>query len=533
MSFSRMRKEGEGAAPARSKPVSRRGPTPPMVDAVVRSPGEPLGEQTRRALEPRFGWDMSRVRVHAGDRAAESAESVEALAYTVGNDVVFGRNLYQPEQPSGLRLLAHELAHVEQQSGASPASKLEVEDEPGLEKSARASETAGAAHQPALPKTRKQVLQRTPAAPAYGGSTGVYDRSQVRIDNIQDIFGVGSGSVPDQTIGVAVSAPGATLISWELYNSTDQFVQGYSTISSVADALSRPYVLKETDLTRNLAQGRYTLRCVARQHGIPIAYADKTFFVWTTQPESMMNRGQLQGIMNAPAAHSLGEVGEAKARDMMLQHREAVAATGTGTVQGNQVPASQQTAGVTKSDCTQYVYDILKYAFGAKGDAATWAAVAREAGRLSGNKLRGTALQKALETQAGWVGVFWAPSPRNPEDQSPEHPVAYKRVRKEGLYSKDDVAVNKDKSVIDYRPASPTKEPTFTRIDQLKKVPLGVISARGGTHMTLLLQGQVYEVHWDKPASDPNVIEATPLEQWVWQSGVIVMPPTDFSAAMP
>ena len=51
--------------------------------------------------------------------------------------------------------------------------------------------------------------------------------------------------------------------------------------------------------------------------------------------------------------------------------------------------------------------------------------------------------------------------------------------------------------------------------------------------MTLILNGQVYEVHWDKPANDPNVIEATPLEKWAWNSGVIVMPMDDFTKAFP
>jgi hypothetical protein len=215
----------------------------------------------------------------------------------------------------------------------------------------------------------------------------------------------------------------------------------------------------------------------------------------------------------------------------MLQHQAAVDSTGTGTVQGNKCSAPAP-SGVAQSDCTQYVYDILKSTFGAKHDATTWQEVAAEAATISGSGgLRGTALQKALETKAGWKGVFWAPSPRNPADSSSEHPVAYKRVHQEGLYSKDDVAADDKHSVINYRPTAGTVQPEFTTLDQLKRVPLGVISARGGTHMTLVINGQVYEVHWDKPATDRDVIQATPLEQWAWQSGVIVMPPDDFKAA--
>jgi hypothetical protein len=74
-------------------------------------------------MEPRFGHDFSRVRVHTDARAAESAEAVHATAYTVGRDVVFGAGQYAPQSEAGRRLLAHELAHVVQQdSGALPQS---------------------------------------------------------------------------------------------------------------------------------------------------------------------------------------------------------------------------------------------------------------------------------------------------------------------------------------------------------------------------------------------------------------------------
>jgi hypothetical protein len=91
---------------------------PQIVHEVLRSLGQPLDKVTRDFMEPRFGYDFSRVQVHAGAKAAESAKSVNALAYTVGKDVVFGQGRYQPETNSGLRLLAHELTHVVQQGGS-------------------------------------------------------------------------------------------------------------------------------------------------------------------------------------------------------------------------------------------------------------------------------------------------------------------------------------------------------------------------------------------------------------------------------
>jgi outer membrane protein OmpA-like peptidoglycan-associated protein len=88
---------------------------PPIVHEVLRSPGQPLDPKMRSFFEPRFGHDFSRVRVHTDAEAAESAHALNALAYTVGRRIVFGPGQYRPGDPSGKRLLAHELTHVVQQ----------------------------------------------------------------------------------------------------------------------------------------------------------------------------------------------------------------------------------------------------------------------------------------------------------------------------------------------------------------------------------------------------------------------------------
>lgn len=88
---------------------------PPIVEDTLRSSGQPLDAATRAFMEPRFGHDFSKVRVHTGPQADESAHAVSALAYTVGRDIVFRADEYQPTSNVGQRLLAHELAHVVQQ----------------------------------------------------------------------------------------------------------------------------------------------------------------------------------------------------------------------------------------------------------------------------------------------------------------------------------------------------------------------------------------------------------------------------------
>ena len=83
--------------------------------------GEALPGALLSYFEPRFGHDFSQVRVHTDGAAADAAQSVHARAYTVGSAIVFGAGQYSPDTPVGKRLLAHELAHVVQQGGASHA----------------------------------------------------------------------------------------------------------------------------------------------------------------------------------------------------------------------------------------------------------------------------------------------------------------------------------------------------------------------------------------------------------------------------
>lgn len=113
-----------GVVPSRDGAASSsKSIAPPIVSEVLRTPGRLLDESARHAMQSSFRRDFSGVRVHTDERAAESARSLNAWAYSVGRDVVFGRNQYAPETPAGQRLLAHELTHFAQQSscGAGPA----------------------------------------------------------------------------------------------------------------------------------------------------------------------------------------------------------------------------------------------------------------------------------------------------------------------------------------------------------------------------------------------------------------------------
>jgi hypothetical protein len=87
---------------------------PHSVQQALSRPGRPLDGSVRTQMEARFGRDFSKVRIHSDREAAASADAIQARAYTVGNDVVFGDGAYSPETGDGRRLLAHELTHVVQ-----------------------------------------------------------------------------------------------------------------------------------------------------------------------------------------------------------------------------------------------------------------------------------------------------------------------------------------------------------------------------------------------------------------------------------
>ena len=87
----------------------------PVRDVVSSGAGRPLEPQVRASMESRLGHDFGDVRVHDDGRAHDSAVAVNAHAYTVGSNIVFQRDRYDPDSSAGQITLAHELTHVVQQ----------------------------------------------------------------------------------------------------------------------------------------------------------------------------------------------------------------------------------------------------------------------------------------------------------------------------------------------------------------------------------------------------------------------------------
>ena len=114
------------------QPKSNIGMAPQVTPGVVhdihsfKGTGQPLSTSERAFFEPRFGVDFGNVRVHTNERAARTAQTINARAFTLGSDVVFGVGQYSPGSRSGRSLFAHELTHVVQQNGVVPGSRKRV-----------------------------------------------------------------------------------------------------------------------------------------------------------------------------------------------------------------------------------------------------------------------------------------------------------------------------------------------------------------------------------------------------------------------
>jgi len=147
------------------------------VDRAGASSGQALPGEIRGRFENSLGADLSGVRVHTGSESAEAATAVGAKAYTVGQDIHFGKGFYAPGDPAGVHLLAHEVAHTVQNQGtvaarlstlevSSPADTAEVEADRAAD--AMVAHTAAGVHQDDQSRVGRVALSSVPKTIARG-----------------------------------------------------------------------------------------------------------------------------------------------------------------------------------------------------------------------------------------------------------------------------------------------------------------------------------------------------------------------------
>ena len=183
---------------------------PPIVHDVLNSPGQPLDANTRTFMEPRLGYDFSQVRVHTDTRAAASARTIDAVAYTVGHHVVLPGDTESVAVGDG-RVLAHELAHVVQQRGgdtsdtpqtiSAPDTRWECEAD-----SAAEAVTAGRSFRPT--QLTGPALQRQAPPPPPPTLTGL-SATRVAFNNAGAPDGANCAPALPAALGVDGPEPGA------------------------------------------------------------------------------------------------------------------------------------------------------------------------------------------------------------------------------------------------------------------------------------------------------------------------------------
>ena len=179
----------------------------PQVQAQVdslRGGGRPLDPATRAFMEPRFGYDFSRVRVHSGATADRSARDINARAYTTGHNIVFGAGRFAPGTHEGRRLIAHELMHVVQQSDRIGNSQRNVRCGPssisdrshGPETNSGTLLQRDLALEPTNPNPQEVNLTAGEIRDAINFNRRRYDAANTRL--IQDVVGAPQTGIFDE-----------------------------------------------------------------------------------------------------------------------------------------------------------------------------------------------------------------------------------------------------------------------------------------------------------------------------------------------
>jgi len=160
----------------------------------LNSSGQPIPAPSRKFFEPKFGHDFSNVRLHTDTIAAKSAQSINALAYTSGNNIIFNNGQYSPDSDSGKRLMAHELTHVVQQQGSNSL------------KSIQRAPAGNAAQPPVTNEVNKPTTETISNAPAGASDWNktfnwnakfqvVYNLSSKRITIVSRLYSTASDAI--------------------------------------------------------------------------------------------------------------------------------------------------------------------------------------------------------------------------------------------------------------------------------------------------------------------------------------------------
>jgi len=475
---------------------------------ALKGGGQPLPVSVHAYFEPRFGYDFSGVRVHTDAKAAESARTLNARAYTVGRDVVLGEGQYMPGTLRGQRLIAHELTHVVQQDGLGHMIQRKQKNVP---------QRAGYFTVPEAIKYLEGIVWLFKFK-AWQLKEKEHRKHPERFDKLRTNL---RASLASDLLWLN----GARMVLKDELNGDVKFEYK---LKAAYQANIRWKLRAAADLQNKSVDEIYILYSdVIAPWTEQLGPASNVQVLASPEPISSRGLGELSKIAPAPVGApfneppvaperptetSLSEIAAARARSMMLEHQESINATKKGTYVGSSY--SQVSNGVQKIGCTDYIRWVLGYALWAKKQN-------RRIAYAGGNI---TDLIKELVTKKGWKAAPFAPNST----------VKIRRYIPFTSYVKstyEGVPVDPTMSVIDYvnNPTEKMKQ----RLNRLRRVPLAIIGAHHGYHAAFLIHGEVYEVHYSLGPDDPKLFEATRFEEWhgIWvrEHGVLAMPPESWA----
>lgn len=259
---------------------------------------------------------------------------------------------------------------------------------------------------------------------------------------------------------------------------------------------------------------------------------------WTSGPAQSRGAAATGTVSRADdLGHKLAAGGAQSIALRMKQHQDAIDKTGVGIYFGDHSSFKTMTAaerrqwvaqnarpGTTpannqkESSCIGWAMENVGAAYAAAGKSARWAEIQR---LVVAKGSKGIDLAKELQKD-GWQSVYWNPDAKHPDDGNPEHTFSAAQVaRGKGYYG-----LKVDAVVENYRPTDPAKTTQdLSGIDKLSKVPFFFGMAKGGMHTFVGRSGSVNEFHWTELPDSKHAIQETPLKDWGWNSGVIMVPP--------
>lgn len=504
---------------------------------VTASSGQPLDPATRAWFEPRLGRDLGDIRLHADAVADKASRSVDARAFTFGRDIAFRRGAYDPSSGDGRRLLAHELTHAVQQGDSTASGEPVVGrvDDPVEREADRAADAlVSGAHAPVQRHAHARVVRRDPPA-APPTERDKIDKALASNDPADVV------AILDFTS--ATEAEKISLIKILLYQ-TGTGAQDKTKLEQLWTSVTAGWT---TDLTSRIAENKKQWDDSIAAGAVLSPLLDPV----------RAEKKALETDVAPGSGKSLGDVGSSIAKLKDVSHDLSVVETGTGLYEGSMCTTT--TAGTVRMGCDSFVEKVLEEAFTQQGRAKDWKKVMakakkNEASRKTKKGSSGIDVQAALQSEAGWKGIFWAPDPKYkiPDAElsgAKGDEAAWAAKRKVLKYGyKDFPGLKIQHSVTNYAPEAPnagygsasTTVKDTTGLDKLKKLPLGYLTAHGGFHTAIFSYGKVIELHWAEAADSVDVITQTDLETWAvgprsgfhyYASGVIVAPAADVDAA--